>query len=630
MKLVIQMENLETKVAEPSLQASTDYLVALMVLKEVEAQNELDPLLHGLKSRLDKSKVGANPYHMLNTAFSQEAIVESKAAYAEIWEHIYKEIAEASIKSSLPHAGYTQDEIDSLPEEVIQHFNTVSLFEEKFPDEGSKNFPLLERLKAGKDMLFDALGSDKGKAALSAASWGISLATGGIVTRLAIKGGAALASRLIENESVQNFAGKMQQRVTNFLQRTGVPTGTIAGHFRDFKDNAKSVMASPTFQRYGKPSLALAGIALGAIMVGNLNHDKLVELASTSWSKGADLAQSGADLATEGFHAAKDLASTAVDHTVDAVSDAGTFVANTAIDAYQDPVATLQQIADTGLDVARGANDLLVDAASGTIDAVTQAPSFIADVAKSGYESATVALGGAAEAAGHAVDSTRQFVADGFHGAGNLVAGTDAAHVDPSVDAGIASKDLLTDADVTASVPLGGAAPTASDLSHSVAGPVATNYEIHKGDSLWKISKEAFEANGIEPTNHQIHEATQKLYEANKDLIGANPDKIMAGADLRVDPALFTAKVDAVVENDHLKAMGDMIGTKAGFPIETSVSQVTPPDLNAAPAATDFKSDRAKLGDLLGVSPKDGAVSFGEAVKRVSSRDVGSDSTLGM
>lgn len=384
-------ENLETKAVEPSLQALTDYLVALMVLKEVEAQNELDPLLHSLKGRLDKSKVGANPYHLLNTAFSQEAIVESKAAYAEIWEHLFKEIREANIKATLPHAGYSQSEIDSIPDEVIQHFNTVAVFEEKFPDEGSKKFPLVERLKVGKDLLFDALSSDKGKAALSAASWGISLATGGIVTRLAIKGGAALATRLIENESVHSFAGKVQQRVTNFMQRAGVPTGAIAGHFRDFKDNAKSVIASPTFQRYGKPSLALAGIALGAIMLGDINHDKIVELASGGLDKGADLASAGAtaavdlahsgvDLAAEGVHAVKDGAGFVVDQALYAAKDTGRFLADGVVSMWNDPVATLHDIA------------------GGTVD-----------IAKSGYESATAALGGAADSvgnfAGEAIDS---------------------------------------------------------------------------------------------------------------------------------------------------------------------------------------------------------------------------------
>lgn len=633
-------ENLQTKAVEPSLQASTDYLVALMVLKEVEAQNELDPLLHSLKGRLDKSKVGANPYHLLNTTFSQEAIVESKAAYAEIWEHLHKEIREANIKATLPHAGYSQSEIDSIPDEVIQHFNTVAVFEEKFPDEGSRKFPLVERLKVGKDVLFDALASDKGKAALSAASWGISLATGGIVTRLAIKGGAALASRLIENESVHSFASKVQQRVTNFMQRSGVPTGAIASHFRDFKDNAKSVIASPTFQRYGKPSLALAGIALGAIMLGDINHDKIVELASGGLNKGADLAsagataaadlaQSGVDLAVEGAHAVKDGAGFVADQALYAVKDTGRFIADGAVSMWNDPVATLHDIA------------------GGTVD-----------VAKSGYESATAALGGAADsvvnaaggavdsvtnAAGEAVDTSRQFVADGFHKTADLVAGVGAHDSVSPVDAVIGDKQVLTDADVDLSHLHGAQAEAPAPSTAVVQGVTPTNYEIQKGDSLWKISKEAFHANGIEATDHQIHEATVKLFADNKDLIGANPDKIMTGHHLKIDPQIFAAKVEAVASHDDLKSMSDMIGTKPSFPIESAaptapaVPHFTPPDLNAleqatpaAPAPSEFKGDIAKLNDILSVTPKDGAVSFGEAVKRVASRDVGSDSTLGM
>lgn len=608
-KSVNPMEILENKAVEPSLKDSTDYLVALMVLKQIEADNELDPLLRSMKSRLDKAGVGANPYHLLNTVFSQEAIVESKAAYAEIWDAIYKEIEQANIKATLPHVGYSQTEIDSIPDDVIQHFNTVAVFEEKFPDDGSKNFPLAERLKVGKDMLFDALTSDKGKAALNAASWGISLATGGIVTRLAIKGGAALASRLIANESVQSFAGKVQSSVTNFLQRTGVPTGALAGHLRDFKENAKAVIASPVFQRYGKPSLALAGLALGAILLGNVNHDKIVELASNGLSKGAELASAGADAALSGVSSAPgfvgDVATAAAGTVYTGVVEGGNLLVDGVSAAYNDPIGTLNKIASGTADSVKAAGGYVANAASDALDAVSQAPGAIADVAKSGFETVSTEAGNAAEKA-------REFVAGGLHEAGNLVAGNN-----PDPDSVIDSKKVLADSPEE---------NVASPDTKVSAAP--TSYEIQKGDSLWKISKDQLIATGIEPTNQQIHEATQKLYEANKDLIGANPDKIFTGKELRIDPELFIAKADPSAD---LKAMSEMLGTKPGFPVEP-IAQAGPEIGKTAQAASpaSLKSELAHLDELLNGTPADGAVSFKEAARRVSSRDLTGDSSLGM
>lgn len=696
-KSVNPMEILENKAVEPSLKDSTDYLVALMVLKQIEADNELDPLLRSMKSRLDKAGVGANPYHLLNTVFSQEAVVESKAAYAEIWDAIYKEIEQANIKATLPHVGYSQTEIDSIPDDVIQHFNTVSVFEEKFPDDGSKNFPLAERLKAGKDMLFDALTSDKGKAALNAASWGISLATGGIVTRLAIKGGAALASRLIANESVQSFAGRVQGSVTNFLQRTGVPTGALAGHLRDFKENAKAVIASPVFQRYGKPSLALAGLAFGAILLGNVNHDKIVELASNGLSKGAELASAGADAALSGVSSAPgfvgDVATAAAGTVYTGVVEGGNLLVDGVSAAYNDPIGTLNKIASGTADSVKAAGGYVANAASDALDVVSQAPGAIADVAKSGFETVTVEAANAANIA-------RTFVADGLYSAGDFVSVDDvtadqimsskmalADSAPSSAPVHIGSKagffvdlasgaitivesdgvqkviSIATDAgkkileDLSDLMPSFGdsdqeivATPSepldpddaigeksemarrlGDDSVNSPSAPYDENYEIKEGDSLWKISKEHFLANGIQPTNLQIHEATISLYEINKELIGSNPDLILTGSSLRIDESIFTAKPSA---QENLKALNEMLGNNAGFAIETkdaidqqSTSTVTTPQSAASQAK--FDADLSKINELLSGSP-DHKSSFSAAVKKLATRDVSDESSLGM
>lgn len=561
-------------VFEPSLKDSSDFLVALMVLQQIEADNELEPLLYALKARLDKAGKDANPYHLLNTLFSYEAILESKSAYGEIWEAVYRDIATANFKATLPYSGFSQAEIDSLPAEVVDHFATVSLFEERFPDEGSRHFPLAARLKDGKDMLFDALGSEAGKSALSAASWGISLATGGIVTRLAIKGGAALATKLIQNEAVQSFASKVQGRVTNFLQRSGVPTGRIATHLRDFKDTARDVMASETFQRYGKPSLALAGMALGALMMGTINHDKLIDLASSAMGKGDEI--------TELASQAVDTTVTTVTQTIDHVVD--TSVAGLAA-AYQDPMGTLNDLARGAADVAKDTGHALSEGADSVLAAAFKAPGAISDGIGQGYNAAVTL-------ATDSIDHGRAWVADTLHKSGDLVAGSSSGNADDVIK----GKQLLTDA-----------VPPTSPVTD--VGP--SHYQIQKGDSLWKISKEHLEATGITPTNQQIHEATQKLYEANKDLVGMNPDKIFTGRELRIDSSLFESP--AAVDSRHA-SLSQALGTKPGFAIETDVAGSIHPGVDAAAPQAPAKSDMDSLKETLN-SPHQGSVT--ETAKRV-------------
>jgi hypothetical protein len=685
-----------TEVKKPlELEQVNDYLISLMVLKEIEAENDLDPYFQQIAQDMGKTSANAAPIELISKGFTPQNVLEVKSLYPDVWKTIHDQVKERDMKSKLVTAGYSEIDIESIPDNVIQHFATADVFEEHFPDKDHQKRNLIVRLREGKDDLFEALNSEAGRKTLSAVSLGISLATGGIVTRLALRGGAFVASQIIQNESVQEFAGKMQSRMTNFMERMGVPTGVIGKRLLDMKENAKHVLASDTFQKYGKPSLALAGIAFGVMMLGEVNHDKLIDLASTGFNKSIDVASTGLDLSAQaaqvandgiksaaayvveagsaGLHATGEALSTAADATVDAGSVVASAVADSAVAAY-----------DAAGDAIVAAPGFIADAAStvyhATGDAIVAAPGFIADGVSTAYHTTTDALidGGrvvvdgakvageyvadaavnAYDVAGHAIttgsdavvdgvktagvyvadtavgaydatgeaiasatDAGRNFVADSMHGLANHINGAgDYIAVNHETPAPAGHEQMVagkTDMPVqfddkpnmanrgpeigdSAANPASNApAPAEEIVPPATPAPgVTTAHHIEKGESLWKIAKEQFEANGVHATNAQIQEATKALYEANKDLIGSNPDLIFAGKSINIDPSIFE-------------------------PHSAVTPVVSAPHVDAAIAARTPNADLAELNKLLGNNGSFPSSMVTPAVPVVSSADLG-------
>jgi len=507
-----------------STQDINDQLVALMVLQEAERRNELDSYFTVLTDKMAVEAKDENAaFHLVNGVFSPTSIAEVKSAYAEIWQEIFDAI-EAKNKASgntLEVAGYSDTERENFSPALQQHFDIVREFEGRFPTAENENGGVVLRLWNSKEQLFDALSSPGGRKALEAASWGVSLATGAVVTKVAIRGAGYIAAQLIKNESVQDFAQKMQGRIGSFLERTGVPTGAISSGFASFKENAKAVMESPTFQRYGKPSLALAGLAMGALLLGEINHDKVVELASTGINKATDLASAGLDLGAQG-----------VQYAADGLAAGGEAIANGVGSA----ISAVEQGASDVLASAKEAGSLSAGFVSNGIETageyVDKAGRMVAGVAVEGYETATAAVSGAIDgvtvAATDAINQGREAVADGLQGL--------AAQIAPESHTAYASAVGIDQVDTAAPATPEAVAPAAP------AAPEVTTVSVAKGDSLWKIAEAQFEANGIDPSNAQIQAAAKELYEANKDVIGANPDRIFPGQELQIDPAVFGAE----------------------------------------------------------------------------------------
>lgn len=514
MSIENKTENLNTK-------SINDQLMALMVLQEAEDRNELDPILATISETMDKD--GSAPFHLVNSVFSPASIAEIKTAYGDIWKEIFESI-EAKNKEqgdTLTAAGYSDEERANFSPELQDHFNIIREFEGRFPTADNQTRGVVVRLWDSKDQLFDALSSPTGKKALEAASWALSFATGTVVTKLAFRGAGHIASALANNEAVQDFGVKMQGRIGSFLERAGVPTGVISARFAGMKENAKAVIGSPAFQRYGKPTLALAGIAFGALMLGEINHDKIVDFAQTGITKATDLANAGIDMGGQGL----EYASSGLAAGADAVRHGMDVGLSAVSSGFDTAVASAHELGSQGADLA-------VRSIENASEHVAHLGSAIAGMAVDGYHTATAAVG-------DAVDGVTVAVADSVHQARESLAGglhSLAGQIEPDAHAYAAATGI----DDVPATPVAPEAPEAPVVAP--AAPEVATVTVAKGDSLWKIAQAQFEANGIDPSNAQIQAAAKDLYEANRDVIGTDSNRIFPGQALKIDPAVFGAE----------------------------------------------------------------------------------------
>jgi hypothetical protein len=472
----------------------SDYLTSLMVLKQVEAENDLDPYFKHIADTVGKTSADKAPISLISKGFTPENALEVKLLYPDVWKTIHDQINDRNMKSQMVTAGYSEIDIDSIPDNVIQHFATVDVFEEHFPDKDHQKRSLIVRLREGKDELFEALNSEAGRKTLSAVSLGISLATGGIVTRLALRGGAFVAAQIIQNESVQDFAGKMQSRMTNFMERMGVPTGVIGKRLLEMKENAKHVLASDTFQKYGKPSLALAGIAFGVMMLGEINHDKLIDLASTGLNKSIDVASTGLDLGLQGAHAANEGLKSAAEFAIDAGSTGlhatGEALSTAAHATVEAGSVVASAVADSAVAAYDAAGDAIVaapgfiaDAAStvyhATGDAIVAAPGFLADGVSTAYHTTTDAL----------IDGGRAVV-DGAKVAGEYVADAAVNAYDVTGHAIVAGSDAVVDGVKTAGVYVADTAVGAYDATGEAIASATDSSRNFVADSMHGLANQ--------------------------------------------------------------------------------------------------------------------------------------------
>ncbi|RJX55237.1 LysM peptidoglycan-binding domain-containing protein [Pseudomonas syringae pv. actinidiae] len=247
-------------------------------------------------------------------------------------------------------------------------------------------------------------------------------------------------------------------------------------------------------------------------MLGEVNHDKIVEFAQSGFSKATDLANAGLDIGAQGIQYAASGISAGADAFEHGVSE-GLGALSNGIDTALH--STSAEIISGGLATARESAAQLGDA--------------ISTLAVDGYHAVSAAVSdtvdGVTVAVTDGVHQARESIAGGLHGL--------AGQIEPDTHAYAAA----------AGVDEAPVAPEAPEAAVVVpAAPEVVTVTVSKGDSLWKIAETQFEANGIDPTNAQIQAAAKDLYEANRDVIGTDPNRIFPGQALKIDPALFGAE----------------------------------------------------------------------------------------
>ncbi|MBB4861259.1 hypothetical protein HNP46_000070 [Pseudomonas nitritireducens] len=557
-----------------SLHDSKRYMQYLMVIRELERQGRFEELLQAVM-RQEKNR--KDPRSVFETLFQDESIAESQAMFEDVWTAVAKQANDFPINSYLEgRAGLTQEEIGKLPAEFTDFLKTTGAFEEAFPDASR---PLLgARVAAVRDNIVHFLNSEHGHKALNVAALGIACASGTIVTKIGFKAGVYLARKLGENESVRSLAKTLADKITDSLEKQGVPTSKIADKFAEMKETAAAIFGSETFKKYGVPTIALAGLCLGAShidfgsvgsTVENLasNYDATMEGINSSiqagMASGSESIQHGAEVAFETASEYGAAAGAVVGH---AYMDTADFI----IKATTHPVEALADINNAIASAFHGAVDASKDLASSGYAAVAEAGSKF-----TGELSEQLAVAGDTigthypnlAAAGHVAGDSLGVVRDGAEYAynqaaelGKRLAGTEffpgaggSVHLDasgnmfagiPGVDPsnGYSSEDALMDdspvvpeapAEVHAESPVVTpnadvpVAPESTAPAEAVVAPsaeVVPTHTVVKGDSLWKIAEKSLSEAGVPVTNASVTNAVNALYEANKELIGSNPN----------------------------------------------------------------------------------------------------------
>lgn len=562
-----------------SLHDSKRYMQYLMVIRELERQGKFEELLQAVM-RQEKNR--KDPRSVFETLFQDESIAESQAMFEDVWTAVAKQANDFPINSYLEgRAGLTQEEIGKLPSEFTDFLKTTGAFEEAFPDASR---PLLgARVAAVRDNIVHFLNSEHGHKALNVAALGIACASGTIVTKIGFKAGVYLARKLGENESVRSLAKTLADKITNSLEKQGVPTNKIADKFAEMKETAAAIFGSETFKKYGVPTIALAGLCLGAshIDFGSLgstvenlanNYDSTMEGINSSiqagMASGAESIQHGATVA---FETASEYGAVAGSVVGQAYMDSADFI----IKATTHPLEAMADINNAIASAFHGSVDATKDLASSGYAAVAEAGSkftgelseqlaVVGDTISTHYPNLAVA----GQVAGDSLGVVRDGAEYAYNQAaelGNRLAGTNffpeaggSVHMDaagnmfagiPGVDT---SNELTSDAsfdddssldtspspsqeEVNSSIstsPLNQEAPpavTAPETAQSAdviapSSEVVPTHTVVKGDSLWKIAEKSLSEAGVPVNNANVTNAVNALYEANKELIGSNPN----------------------------------------------------------------------------------------------------------
>ena len=548
----------------------------MMTLREAQRQN----LLSDYFKKLYENSAQNGPQ---KTGWAIAGFMEPKH-FREV-EEAYPEIAQAVTNRVVTRlrdeelmgqladkAGFTKDEFASLPKDFTAVLAATAEFERDFPPAHGNT--LSDRLRESKGTILEGLKSPAAMKALQVASWGFSIATGGVAMKLGVMAVMQGIKTLSANPSVQQFAKDALQTGVKTLSGMGVPMDDVVKGLDLVKEKTSSV--------WSNPKVKFAAAALGAVAVG-------LVLQEFDFSKVAEAAKPLADNLGELGDAAVKTAGSYVD-LVGAVAsnsfDIAGHAASTAYDAASSAVGGV--VADIATDLAQAGHDLAGDGStvvtmaspeSAVPSAPVASPGFeeakkaaeqlmtnlselgdsVANVAGSSVDTAGAVLEETGNATVAAVDNAGATLESAYEG-GKQVAGSamadfgkemaQAGHdlagdnlivstespsglVDPRDEMGVPANSLENSGELDKKPVLGTPGVDAVQPVTPEAPVESKTIVVEKDDSLWKIAEEELKAHGIPATEANILETKNALYAANMDVLTKGEDLIFPGQEIK-------------------------------------------------------------------------------------------------
>jgi LysM repeat protein len=489
-----------------------EYLEMMMTLQEAQRQGRLNEYFKKLYETLAQGKP-ENAGTALASFMEPRHFREVEDQYPDIAQAVTNRVVtrardpEATAQLA-EKAGFSMDEFNSMPNEFRTVLAATAEFEKDFPPvEGNA---LADRLKDSKPSLMEGLKSPAAVKALQFASWGFSIATGGVAMKLGVMAVTEGIKRISANPSVQHFAKSALETGIQTLQGMGVPMDKVVGGLNQVKEKTRSV--------WNNPKAKFAAAALGAVAVGLI-------LNEFDFSKVAE--------------AAKPLASN--------FGDLGDAVAKTAGSYVDLAGATASEIGHASTAAAMNLADNVSDAASYVGEKASEAGSYVAETTSAAYDSAKTTAGGLMADAGKALaDAGHGLAGDGLI-TESVASNVDMPGIDADADAATTANrvgDVATDpaqstGDASSAAPqVTQAAPSAPAVSADVPSAPVT-VEIEKGDTLSHIAVEQLKANGIEVNQQNIKATWEAIYEGNKDVLTQGPHKIFPGMQINITPEML-------------------------------------------------------------------------------------------
>jgi nucleoid-associated protein YgaU len=576
------------------LNVAADMRLAQIALQDEEVSKKF---MERLVKRIGpKNAATITPLAMSNPSLllTPENVSDVKEIAPRYWTPEYQDLFEHVGQSLLQDAGFSKDIIDRLDPDFVRYMGVTHKHEKAFPVEEPG---IAERLKepSAKTMILDALANKNVQRSMKWAGLVIGCVTGGIVVKAGMTGAKFLVGKLAENEKVQGFCKKLEDRAINFVSST---MNIDEDKVRKNVNEAKGVAERLSNNKW----VVLGGAAATVAVAFALGHIDLVHEAAQSV---ASHVSAGAGYIADGF--------TGHDHTalLEAIDNArnhgmlptegqATVAAPVPpVDAIPEPVAVTPATSSfanyPGVDPAAGAQSAAtsgsfanatppvvdtgsayasypgVDPAAGAQSAAkhgsfasppapvevvspavtTPAPVEVA-ASPANVTPPVLESGAAAPAAAinehidHAeIDKFRASAGQEFSAERSGLTNTHGAEVKfptDSANLGINSGTGPVVADsgvkVNASIPdVSSPAPSVADATATVSGGAnaPVTHTVVKNDTLSGIALKELQARGGHFTTSDVYKLTDQIYAANKDVIGNDINRIFPGQVLKLD-----------------------------------------------------------------------------------------------